>query len=96
MRPHNQILKMAMITEKGSHLQEKSNQYFFETAMDANKLEIKRAVEKLFNVKVKDVRTMRLQGKMKTLGRFSGRRSSWKKAIVTLEAGQTIDLVEAV
>ena len=96
MRPYHQILKMALITEKGSHLQEDSNQYLFETVEDANKLEIKRAVEKLFNVKVKHVRTMNVRGKVKSLGRFSGKRPNWKKAVVTLDKGQKIDLVEAV
>lgn len=96
MRQYHEILKMAMITEKGSHLQEQSNQYLFKTTTDANKLEIKNAVEKLFDVKVSAVRTMNVRGKTKTLGRYSGKRPNWKKAIVTLEKGHKIDLVEAV
>ncbi|MBD3168243.1 MAG: 50S ribosomal protein L23 [candidate division Zixibacteria bacterium] len=96
MRPYREILKMALITEKGSHLQENSNQYMFETVLDANKHEIKRAVEQMFKVKVKKVRTMNMRGKIKTLGRFSGKRPNWKKAVVTLEQGHHIDLVEAV
>ena len=96
MRHYSDILKLALITEKGSHLQEQSNQYLFKTRVDANKLEIKDAVEKLFNVKVKQVRTMNIRGKTKTLGRFSGKRPNWKKAVVTLEEGHKIDLVEVV
>ncbi|MCP4632868.1 MAG: 50S ribosomal protein L23 [candidate division Zixibacteria bacterium] len=96
MRHYSKILKMALITEKGSNLQESSNQYVFETVIDANKIEIKRAVEKLFDVKVKQVRTINVRGKIKILGRFSGKRPNWKKAIVTLNEGHKIDLVEAV
>jgi len=96
MKPYDKILKSALISEKGSDLQEKRNQYIFETAVTANKLEIKRAVEKLFNVKVVQVRTMTVRGKVKTMGRFSGKRPNWKKAVITLEEGQKIELVEAV
>ncbi len=96
MKQHRDILKLAMITEKGSNLQETANQYFFKVAPEANKIEIKRAVEKLFDVKVKSVRTMNMRGKIKTLGRFSGKRPNWKKAVVTLQEGQKIDLVEAI
>jgi large subunit ribosomal protein L23 len=96
MKTYDKVLKMSMVTEKGSKLQEGANQYLFKTEVDANKLEIKRAVEKLFNVKVKKVRTMNFRGKLKTLGRFSGKRPNWKKAVVTLEKGHTIDLVDTV
>ena len=60
----------------------------------ANKIEIKQAVEKKCEVRVKSVRTINVRGKMKTLGRFTGRRSSWKKAVITLEKGHTIALFE--
>jgi large subunit ribosomal protein L23 len=96
MKTYDKVLKMSMVTEKGSKLQEGANQYLFKTEVDANKLEIKWAVEKLFNVKVKKVRTMNFRGKLKTLGRFSGKRPNWKKAVVTLEEGHTIDLVDTV
>ncbi len=96
MRSYKDILKLAMITEKGSHLQEDNNQYIFKVAVEANKIEIKRAIEELFSVKVKSVRTMNMRGKVKTLGRFSGKRPNWKKAIVTLKEGDSIDLVEAI
>jgi large subunit ribosomal protein L23 len=93
--PRSIVLK-PLVTEKGSKLREASNKYLFRVANDANRLEIKAAVEKIFNVKVKSVRTLIAHGKVKRLGMFSGKRPDWKKAIVTLEAGQTIDLFEQV
>jgi large subunit ribosomal protein L23 len=88
------ILKRPLITEKGTGLRGVSNSYQFEVARDANKLQIKQAVEKLFNVKVVAVRTAMQHGKVKKLGRFSGRRPDWKKATVTLAKGATIELFE--
>jgi large subunit ribosomal protein L23 len=90
------IVLKPLITEKGSRLREKGNTYVFRVATAANRLEIKRAVEEIFNVKVKSVRTMVAHGKVKRLGAFSGRRPDWKKALVTLGEGQTIDLFEQV
>jgi len=90
------IILKPLVTEKGSKLREKGNKYLFKVANDANRLEIKRAVETIFNVKVKSVRTMIAHGKIKRLGAFKGPRPDWKKAIVTIEAGQTIDLFEQV
>ena len=63
-------------------------------AADANKVEIRQAVEKVFNVKVADVRTANREGKWKRMGRFEGRRAAWKKAVVTLQPGHKIELVE--
>ncbi len=63
---------------------------------DANKIEIASAVEKQFGVKVKSVRTMRYAGKERRVGRFVGRRASWKKAVVTLHEGDTIEIFEGV
>lgn len=69
--------------------------YTFEVPVTANKVEIKKAVEEVFGVKVAAVNTMRVMGKMKRMGRFEGRRASWKKAIVTLEKGsKTIEFFE--
>ena len=68
----------------------------FEVARDANKIEIRQAVKKLFNVEVEEVRTVLVRGKMKRIGRFSGMRPNWKKAIVTLKAGQSVELFEGV
>jgi len=72
------------------------NQYFFEVARDANKIEIKRAVESIFNVKVKAVQTLQIRGKIKRQGRYAGKRSDWKKAVVTLQPDQKIELFEQI
>ncbi|MGB9773664.1 MAG: 50S ribosomal protein L23 [Bacteroidota bacterium] len=93
------ILRRPLLTEKMTRLQEK-RQYAFEVSLEANKIEIMRAVEKKFNVKVENVRTMRMKGKTKTAltrrGRFTGKRPDWKKAIVTLREGDKIDFIENV
>ena len=68
----------------------------FEVALDANKIEIKNAIEALFSVKVVDVHTQIMRGKEKRVGRFMGQRSNWKKAIVTLAAGNKIEFFEGV
>jgi large subunit ribosomal protein L23 len=96
MKDARTIVKKALITEKGTVLRELRNQYYFEVARDANKLEIKRAVETIFSVKVAGVQTMQMQGKMKRQGRYSGRRSAWKKAIVTLKPDHKIELFEQI
>lgn len=90
------LLKRPLQTEKVVRLTETLNAYTFEVPMHANKIEIKRAVEEIFDVKVTNVRTMRFKGKRKRLGRFTGLRPSWKKAIVTLASGQTLELYENV
>ncbi|HID39480.1 MAG TPA: 50S ribosomal protein L23 [Calditrichaeota bacterium] len=87
---------MPIFTEKMARLQEEGNKYAFRVEKKANKIEIKKAVEETFEVKVKSVRTMVMPGKMRQqltrAGRFYGRRPSWKKAIVTLESGHEIDI----
>lgn len=88
------IIIRPLVTEKLTNLTESANQYGFVVDRRANKIEIKQAVEKKFEVRVKSVRTINVRGKMKTLGRFTGRRSSWKKAVITLEKGHTIALFE--
>ncbi len=96
MKDARTIVRKVLITEKGTVLREVRNQYFFEVARDANKIEIKRAVETIFNVKVADVRTMQLRGKVKRQGRWLGKRNDWKKAIVTLKPDQKIELFEQI
>lgn len=95
-REPQDLLIRPLLTEKGTKIQEHTNQYFFEVRKDANKIEIKKAVEKLFNVKVEAVNTLRMPGKWKRLGRSMGRSNGWKKAIVTLREGEVIELFEGV
>jgi large subunit ribosomal protein L23 len=90
------IIRKVLITEKGTLLREVQHQYFFEVAREANKIEIKRAVEAVFNVKVDSVQTMQVRGKVKRQGRYSGRRNDWKKAIVKLKPDQKIELFEQI
>ncbi len=87
------VIKRPIITEKSAALTEKSV-YTFEVLIDANKVEIKKAVEEIFNVKVKQVRTIKVHRKAKRMQRYEGFKSAYKKAIVTLEAGQTIKAFE--
>jgi len=89
-------LRRPVITERATLLQDQSNKYLFEVRGDANKVEIRQAVEEMFDVKVLGVNTMSVRGKVKRLGRFQGRRASWKKAIVTLAQGHSIDYFEGV
>ncbi len=86
------IVSRPLVTEKNHVLQEKENKYVFEVPRDVNKLEIKQAIEEIFDVRVESVRTLRMKGKVKRLGRFEGRRPDWKKAIVKLADGEIIDL----
>ncbi|HCA80172.1 MAG TPA: 50S ribosomal protein L23 [Bacteroidetes bacterium] len=93
------ILKRPIVTEKITALQER-RQYSFEVTLEANKIEIAKAVEKKFKVTVLSVRTLTVKGKRKTQltrrGRFEGRTNTWKKAIVTLKEGDKIDYFENV
>jgi len=93
--PHQTVLK-PLLTEKGTRLKEEGNQYLFRVAKTANKVEIKQAIAQLFKVTVLEVRTARVRGKVKRLGRFQGRRPDWKKAIATLKEGDSIELYEGV
>ncbi|MFA5140690.1 MAG: 50S ribosomal protein L23 [Elusimicrobiota bacterium] len=83
-----------VMTERSTILKEKFNQYVFEVGMASSKTDIKRAIEELFKVKVEKVRTMKVPGKFRRMGRSGGYRSDWKKAVVTLKQGDSIDLVE--
>src|SRR5215831_18058303 len=109
MRPPEIIIKRPLLTEKGTRLKDTGGggdeeidpellkpQLLFEVARDANKVEIKQAVEKLWNVNVVSVRTAIVRGKEKRMGRFMGKRSNWKKAVVTIAAGQNIEFFEGV
>ena len=90
------ILKKPIITEKGTALKEKYNKVTFEINPKANKIDVKQAVEKLFRVKVLSVNVMNVAGKKKRLGRSTGKKPDWKKAIVTLKEGERIDFFEGV
>lgn len=91
MRDPQDIIQAPLITEKGSSLGEKANQVLFKVRPDANKIEVKRAVEGLFKVKVVKVRMTRYLGKVRRVGRSVGRLPQWKKAYVTLKEGDRID-----
>ena len=89
------VLIRPIITEKATLLMQE-NKYTFQVPLTANKVEIRKAVESIFNVKVEKVATIRVLGKTKRMGRTMGKRSDYKKAIVTLKAGETIELFEGV
>jgi large subunit ribosomal protein L23 len=88
------IILRPVITEKSTGLKEGENKYVFEVRRDANKIEIKRAVEELFSVKVLSVRTINMKGKKKRVGRFEGRKPDWKKAIVQVSQKDSIAIFE--
>lgn len=90
------VLRKPLLTEKVAGQQDAHNQYSFVVDPVANKVEIKRAVEKKYSVTVVGVQTMNVRGKTKRLGRFEGQRPSWKKAIVTLKKGESIELAQNV
>jgi len=109
MRDAQSIIKRPLLTEKSSRLRETggaaerhaegdtyAQQVVFEVARDANKIEIRGAVQSLFKVTVTSVRTLVVRGKAKRVGRFSGRRPAWKKAFVTLKPGDNIEFFEGV
>jgi large subunit ribosomal protein L23 len=96
MKNPRKIISKPLISEKSTNMRTSENKYVFRVDKNANKLEIKRAIEGLFKVKVEDVATMIMHGKPKRLGRFEGRRSDWKKAIVKLKKGETIEFFETV
>ena len=109
MRSAQSIIKRPLLTEKSARLRETGGAAFaaaegeayaqkvvFEVARDANKIDIRRAVEQLFKVTVSDVRTLVVRGKVKRVGRFAGQRPSWKKAFVTLKPGDNIEFFEGV
>ena len=93
-RDPRSVLVKPLMTEKSMQRKEELNAVTFRVSVDANKVEIRQAVEKVFNVKVATVRTAFHEGKWKRMGKHEGRRPAWKKAIVTLAPGHKIDFVE--
>jgi large subunit ribosomal protein L23 len=91
MKDPRQVIERALLTEKGAAQRETANQYVFKVAMDANKIEIKQSVEEIYGVSVKHVTTAVRRGKSKRFGRYYGKRANWKRAVVTLAQGETID-----
>lgn len=89
-----EIIKRPLITEKTNIQKELHNQLTFEVDRRANRIEIKRAIETIFNVRVAAVRTSQVTGKVKRRGRILGKRRDWKKAVVTLSPGERIDFFE--
>ncbi len=96
MRYSYDVLLGPMLTEKGTILKEKDNKVLFKVSKNANKIEIKKAVEEIFKVKVDRVATMNYKGKKKRMGRYEGKRPDWKKAIVTLKEGEKLDFIEGI
>ena len=86
-----EIIKGPIITEKSNDLLENEGKYVFKVALEANKVEIKQAIEEIFNVKVLDVNTVRVLPKRRRVGKYEGYRSAYKKAIVKLDENQKID-----
>jgi large subunit ribosomal protein L23 len=93
-RDPREVILRPIMTEKSMRQKEEHNVVTFRVRPDANKVEIRAAVEVIFNVKVADVRTVAYEGKLKRMGRFQGRRPDWKKAVVQLAPGHKIELVE--
>lgn len=89
------VLVQPLLTEKITAMRESANKIGFLVRKDANRIEIKRAVESALNVKVDRVNVLNMLGKKKRLGRFAGKRSDWKKAIVTLKKGEKLELFES-
>ncbi len=94
MQVEDIIKRPLLLTEKGNVLRETQSQYLFEVDRRANKIQIREAVERLFNVKVTDVHTMIVRGRMRRMGRGYAKTKNWKKAIVSLKDGDTIEFFE--
>ncbi|MFZ7104412.1 MAG: 50S ribosomal protein L23 [Peptococcaceae bacterium] len=93
MKNPRDIIVKPIVSEK-SVADMEHNKYTFKVSLSANKIDIKNAVEEIFKVKVTDVRTMIVKGKVKRMGRYEGKRPNWKKAIVTLKDGDKIEIFE--
>jgi large subunit ribosomal protein L23 len=96
MRDAREIILRPVVTEESAMLQETNRTYTFLVAKDSNKLEIRHAVQTLFNVKVEDVRTANYQGKWRRVGRSVGRKATFKKAVVKIAEGDSIDVYEGI
>ncbi len=91
-----QIIKKYLLTEKSTDAKEKENKYFFEVDRRANKIEIRQAVEGLLKAKVQEVRVMNVEGRSRRFGKSVGKTKAWKKAIVTLAPGNTIEIFKGI
>ena len=96
MKNHYDVLLEPIITEKSNIQKEEAQQVTFRVPLWATKIEVRKAVEKIFNKKVVEVKTVTVRGKMKRVGRLTGKLPDWKKAIVRLKAGERIDFFEGV
>ncbi len=96
MRPYGKVIIRPLLTEKNAILKETLNKVAFEVAPNANKIEVKKAVEEAFKVSVDSVNILNVRGKVKRLGRNIGKRRDWKKAVVTLKEGNVIEFFEGV
>ena len=94
MTPETIIRRPLILTEKGQNLREEENKYLFEVAMKATKRQIRDAVEKLFDVSVENVNTLIVRGRMRRMGRGRAKTQNWKKAIVSVAEGETIEFFE--
>ncbi|MGB8992515.1 MAG: 50S ribosomal protein L23 [Desulfobaccales bacterium] len=94
MKAYHHLIKGPIITEKTHAMREAANKVTFRVAVKANKIEIRKAIEELFKVKVLGVNTVRMRGKAKRMGKTEGMRPNWKKAIVTLAPGEKISGLE--
>ena len=88
------VIKKPLFTEKGSALKESENKLLVEVGKDSNKLDIKKAIEEIFKVKVEKVATIKTHGKWKRYGKSIGKRSDRKKALITLKKGEKLDFIE--
>jgi len=96
MKNIKDIIRRPIITEKATMMRDAENKYVFEVVKNCNKIEIKQAVEDLFSVSVTSVRTYTTHGKIRSRGRFKGRRPDWKRAIIQLKDGDSIEFFEGV
>ena len=96
MKDLSQVVRKPLVTERFAELRERDNKFIFEVHPDANKHEIRDAVQEFFQVTVEDVRTIRMPRKSRRVGKFMGRKPEWKKAIVVLAEGQSIEFFEGV
>lgn len=96
MASYFNVIKRPVVTEKTSQLREDEGQYVFEVARDANKVQIRQAIESLFGVRVDDVRTSIVRGKVRRMRTGIGKQPNWKKAVVSLKGDDVIELFEGV
>ncbi|MBN2373459.1 50S ribosomal protein L23 [bacterium] len=94
MKSPYEIIKVPLLTEKSTIMNQKNNKASFNVACNANKKEIAKSVEEIFNCHITKVNIINVQGKKKRLGKYLGRRSNWKKAICTVAEGDKIDIIE--